>query len=149
MNQPLLSRTDVDTQLFARHESAIRDLTLNVAPDMRPPILTFGFPLSIVTSWRDQSSIRACCPLRIDSHSPFRVRSQMFIQPSNNRSGGTAAQSLRRHTGPRNVASQPSFDATTAKLRVVDIVPQHNPAADQQLSCYCNGCFSLTTSPAN
>src|SRR6185369_14491075 len=63
--------------------------------------------------------------------------------------GGTAAQSLRRHTGPRHVPSQPSFDATTAKLNVVDVVPQHNPAADQQLSCYCNGCFRFTTSLAN
>ena len=59
MNQSLVSSTNVDTLLSARHKSATRDLTLNVAPNIRPPLLKFGFPLSIVASWRDQSSIRA------------------------------------------------------------------------------------------
>ena len=39
MNRSLVSSTNVDTLLFARHKSAIRDLTLNVAPNIRPPKL--------------------------------------------------------------------------------------------------------------
>jgi hypothetical protein len=114
MNQPLLSRTDVDTQTFARHESAIRDLTLNFAPNMRPPILTFGFPLSIVASWRDQSSIRACCLLRIDSHSPFRVRSQMFIQPPTTE---VEARPLNHSAGTLGLEMWRASRASTPRLR--------------------------------
>jgi hypothetical protein len=62
MNQPMMSSTNVDTLLLARHKSATRDLTINVAPNIRPPLLKFGFPRSIVASWRDQSSIRALRP---------------------------------------------------------------------------------------
>src|SRR6266496_6008662 len=100
MNRPLVSSTNVDTLLFARHESAIRDLTLNFAPNMRPPILKVRVS-SIDRSFVARSIIYSGTlgRMRIDSHSPFPVRSQIFIQPSNNRRGGTAAQSLHRHTG--------------------------------------------------
>src|SRR5437870_1728372 len=46
------------------------------------------------------------------------------------------------------LSSRPSFDATTKKLCVVNVVSQHNVTANQQLSSDCNQGFGLT-SPAN
>ena len=43
MNESFVSSTNVDTLIFSRHKSAIWELTLNVAPNIRPPLLKFGF----------------------------------------------------------------------------------------------------------
>jgi len=48
MNQSLESSTNLDTQLFARHGSVSRDMTLNLAPNIRPPIKSLGF---LYRSW--------------------------------------------------------------------------------------------------
>ena len=84
MNQPLMSSTNVDTLIFPRHQSAIRDLTLNIAPNIRPPLLKFWVS-SIDRSFVARSIIYSGTlgRMRIDSHSHFRIRSQIFKQPSN------------------------------------------------------------------
>lgn len=75
----------------------------------------------------------------------FKVRHP----PPINRRKRPAAQSLHQALRPRVRSSKPSFDATIAKLCVVDVFPKHNPAADQQLSSYGNGCYRFATSLAN
>src|SRR5262245_12727984 len=150
MKRLLESSTNADTQVMSRHQAVIRQLTLNIAPNIRPPMIRFGFLQSIVASWRDQSSIRAPGPMKIDSHSSLVADLQAnSTRPSTNTRKRPAAQSPNRHTGSMNVTSQPSFDATTAKLCVIDVVPHHDPAADQQLSCDCHRCLRLTTSLSN
>ena len=149
------SSTNDDTLIISRHKSVIMDSTVKFAPNIRPPVFSFGFLRSIVASWRDQSSIRAPGLMKIDSHSSDWRRSSHYegtsscerrapiasarasakrvgakrrprhsfadsqsfnIQNSFTWRKRPAAQSLHRHTGPSNVTSQPSFDATSAKL---------------------------------
>jgi len=150
MNEPLVSSTNLDTQVFPRHGSANRDLTLNVAPNIRPPIKVWvsSIDRTVVARSIIYSSTRR--PMRIDSHSSLVAGlGSVFHRPLSNTRKRPAAQSLHQALWPRVRSSKPSFDATTAKLCVVDVFPQHNPAADQQLSCYCNGCYRFATSLAN
>src|SRR6476660_9546331 len=137
------SSTKVGTLRLTRHESAIRALTFRVAPNIRPPLLKMGIPQSIVA----RSIIYAVIAMRIDSHSSRLCSvTSLRTRTAASQRKRPAAQSSFRHLRPRTLSSQPSFDATTAKLCVINVVPQHNPAADQQLSGDCNFRFRLATS---
>src|SRR6185295_10579430 len=72
------SSTNDDTLIISRHKSVIMDSTVKFAPNIRPPVFSFGFLRSIVASWRDQSSIRAPGLMKIDSHSSDWRRSSHY-----------------------------------------------------------------------